>query len=84
MSTIRKWLQARRDGSGNVAKERLRLVLVHNRLAMSPELLESLKSEMIGVLSRYFEIDQNSLVVDVRRGEHSHQLGMTISVKPPK
>jgi cell division topological specificity factor len=53
----------RDSGSKNVAKERLRLVLVHDRSSISPQLLETLRTELIQVISNYMDIDENGLEV---------------------
>ena len=74
------WRRAAGRGSADVAKERLRLVLVHDRLSMTPELMEGLKRDLVGVLSRYFEVDSESLAVDVQRANGSNQLVTTISI----
>jgi cell division topological specificity factor len=49
--------------SKEVAKERLRLVLVHDRANISPELLQLLKDDLIKTVSKYFEIEEKSLEV---------------------
>lgn len=57
-------LLARADNSRQVAKERLRLVLVHDRGdALPPGFLESLKEDLLKVIGEYFEIDDNDLDV---------------------
>jgi len=43
--------------SRDVAKQRLQLVLVHDRSNISPGLLETLKGEIIDVISKRVEID---------------------------
>ena len=43
--------------SKDTAKERLQLVLIHDRANVSPEFLETLKSEIMEVLSRHVEIN---------------------------
>ena len=43
--------------SANEAKERLKLVLIHDRTDLAPGVLESLKDELIEVISRYVAID---------------------------
>ena len=43
--------------SRDVAKQRLQLVLVHDRANISPGLLETLKEEIIDVISKRVEID---------------------------
>ena len=81
MNILRRWVRPAREGSGSVAKDRLRLVLVHNRLEMSADAMEHLKSDMLAVLERYFEIDHDSLVVDVQRSGHGNQLVTSISLR---
>lgn len=51
------------SNSKKIAKERLRLVLVHDRADMSPQLMQALKEDLIKVISEYMEIDQNGLEV---------------------
>jgi len=51
------------DKSKNVAKERLRLVLVQDRCNIAPHILESLKEDLISVISKYMEIDESGLEV---------------------
>jgi cell division topological specificity factor len=43
--------------SRDVAKQRLQLVLIHDRSNISPGLLETLKGEIIDVISKRVEID---------------------------
>ena len=74
------WRRPAARGSGEVAKERLRLVLVHDRLSMSPETMEGLKRDLVGVLSHYFAVDSDSLAVDVQRQNGNSQLVTTISI----
>jgi cell division topological specificity factor len=84
MSIFRQWFKPPEAGSGNVAKDRLRLVLVHNRLNVSAETIDNLKHDMLQVLARYFDVDQDSFALDVQRGQRSSQLVTTISVKRKK
>jgi cell division topological specificity factor len=51
--------------SKKVAKERLRLVLLHDRTSLSPEVLESLKIDIIHTISKYLEIDESNLDVSL-------------------
>jgi len=71
-------------GSKSVAKERLRLVLVHDRANVSPQLLQLLKADMIRVISNYMEIDEEGLEVNLERDEKSVALVASIPVKKMK
>jgi cell division topological specificity factor MinE len=46
-----------RSRSAKSAKERLQLVLVHDRAGISPGKLEVLKDDLIDVISRHLEIN---------------------------
>ncbi|MBO8126184.1 MAG: cell division topological specificity factor MinE [Firmicutes bacterium] len=72
---------AKENGSKDQAKERLRLVLLHDRTALSPELLIALKEELIQVLSKYMEIDEDGLEVTLDRADNAVALVANIPVK---
>lgn len=52
-------------GSKDIAKERLRLVLVHDRVNVSPQLMEVLKDDMIKVISNYMDINEKDMEVNL-------------------
>lgn len=70
--------------SADIAKERLRLVLVHDRTNVSPQFLESLKEELIAVISRYMEIETEHMDVTLQSGEHQVALVANIPVRRMK
>lgn len=72
------------EPSGKVAKERLRLVLVHDRASLSPQILVLLKEELIGVISKYMEIDESGLEVNLDRSDNTVALVANIPVKQVK
>ena len=67
--------------SKDVAKERLRLVLIHDRNNVSPKLLESLREDLMKVISEYLEIDNNGFDVDLQSTETQVALVANIPVK---
>lgn len=60
-------LTRRKESSKDVAKERLKLVLIHDRANVSPQFLEMVKSEIIKVIQNYMEIDEESLDIQLTR-----------------
>ena len=77
-------LFSRGQESKNIAKERLRLVLIQDRSSMSPELMEQLKNELIAVISKYVEIDTEEIDVSLNREDNSVALVANIPVKQIK
>jgi cell division topological specificity factor len=51
--------------SKDVAKERLKLVLINDRTGLSPQTLEELRVEITKVISRYLEIDEKTLEIQM-------------------
>lgn len=60
---------SQRPSSKDVAKERLKLILIHDRSSMSPEILESIKEDILKVLSKYMEIDDGEIEVKMTKME---------------
>ncbi len=66
--------------SGLLARERLRLVLVHDRTSTSPGLLEMLREDLIDVISGYMEIDRDGMEVSLSRASDSVMVVASIPV----
>lgn len=74
----------REDNSKDTAVERLRLVLVHDRARVSPGLMETLKEELIEVISKYMEIDEQGIQVDLNNTDQRASLVANIPVRRVK
>lgn len=74
------WRDKEKTGSKHVAKERLRLVLVHDRVSAAPQLLEALKEDLIRVIREYIEIDEDALDVSFNSIENTVALVANIPV----
>jgi cell division topological specificity factor len=67
--------------SGRVAKERLRLVLTQDRAGISPALLDTLKDDIITVISRHLDVDVDSVQVTVTQSNRESSLVADIPLK---
>jgi cell division topological specificity factor len=67
--------------SGQVAQKRMQVVLMHDRLDLTPDVMEALKNDILQVLSRYMDIDQNSMSVDLEQGKGYTALVSNVHVK---
>ena len=55
----------KRKSSSEMAKDRLKLVLVSDRSSCSPEIMERIKNDILEVLSKYVEVDQTGLDIKI-------------------
>jgi len=63
------------------AKERLQLVLIHDRTDLSAADLQSLKEDILAAIARYIEIDPDSVRVDIEHEGRSQRLIADIPLK---
>jgi cell division topological specificity factor len=70
-----------RAASAPVARERLQILLAHERgLRGQPELLELLRAEILAVVSRHVVLDPEKVVVRMERGKQVSTLEVDIEV----
>ncbi len=62
------------QSSRETAKQRLQLVLVHDRSHVSPGLLEVLKDEIIAVISKHVEVDSAGVHVTFTQNSQESRL----------
>jgi len=74
MNVLSRLLGHKPPSSRETAKQRLQFVLVHDRSDISPGLLETLKDEIINVISKYIEIDRGGVHVTFSQAERESRL----------
>lgn len=55
--------------SKDTAKKRLQFSLIYDKLEVNDTILTDLQNDIVGVISKYFEIDKNSLELKVKRDD---------------
>ena len=73
--------------SKDIAKERLQVTLVSDRMNISPGMMEILKDEIISSISRHVEIDQAAVEITMTRGRGFNRLVADIPIlgtPPPR
>lgn len=60
--------------SGSIAKERLQMVLIHDRSNVSPGLLAEIKDDIIGVIAKHLTIDPEAVEVNLTQAERESRL----------
>ena len=74
-------LGRRKKSSGQVAKERLKLVLVHDRSGLTPAQLDALKDELLQVIARYVDIDREGVEINLASNERENRLQADIPIR---
>lgn len=70
-----------RTASAPVARERLQILLAHERgLRGQPDLLELLRAEILSVVSRHVVLDPEKVIVRMDRGDSASTLEVDIEV----
>ena len=65
--------RSRERGSARSAKERLQLVLFHDRINLPPEKLAEMKREIVAVISKYLDVASNDvdIALEQRDGQRN-------------
>jgi len=71
-------------GSKEIAKERLRLIVVHDRVDVSPRFMEVLRDEIVKVISNYMEINEKEMEMHLSSTNSSVALVANIPVNRMK
>lgn len=66
----------KKKNSGDVAKDRLKLLLVSDRANCSPDVMELIKNDIINVISKYMIIDTDGLDIQITQTESNSNNGM--------
>jgi cell division topological specificity factor len=69
---------------GEMAKERLKVVLVHDRLKVNPEVLEMIRAEVLSVISKRLEVDEQQMQVLLTREGGADKLQTDVPIRRQK
>lgn len=74
----------KKPSPGELAKERLKVVLVHDRIKVNPELLELIKSDLLAAISRRLEVDEQHVQINLAREDRWDRLHADVPIKRQK
>ena len=68
----------KRKRSKDVAKDRLKILLISDRVSCSPEVLAMIKADIAKVISKYMKIDAGNMDIQISKtsakgGRNAHQ-----------
>lgn len=65
---MQKWIHLfKRKRSGQVAKDRLKVLLISDRINCSPEVMNMIKKDIAKVISKYIQIDPEKMEIQVSK-----------------
>ncbi len=70
-----------RRRSAESAKERLQLVLIHDRTDLTPTELEALKDDLLETISRHVDVDPEGVQISLERDGRTQRLIADIPLK---
>ena len=70
--------------SRHQAKNRLQLVLAHDRAGVNPELMEQMRKEILEVVSRYIDIDLDAMEFTIQTSDRHTSLSANLPIKKIK
>jgi cell division topological specificity factor len=82
MSSFLDRLFKREPKSAQQAKERIKMVLIHDRTDLSPGEMDTLKDELIQVISRHIEIDPDAVKIEMAHEGREQRLIADIPLRP--
>ena len=77
---VMKLLNRNQITSKEIAKDRLKVVLIHDRANISPEVMQALKNDIIEVISHYMDINKNEMEISLENDDNSVALLANIPV----
>ncbi len=57
----------KRKSSREIAKDRLKILLISDRAGCSPDMLELIKQDIARVISKYMKIDANNMEIQISK-----------------
>ena len=69
------------EKSGSVARNRLQMVLTHDRSNVSPALLDEIKDDLIEVIARHLDIEADHVVVNLTTSRKESRLVAEIPIQ---
>jgi cell division topological specificity factor len=82
MSLLQRLLRQNRLTSSQIAKDRLKMVLIHDRSDLSPGMLEALKDEIIATIGKRVQVDPARVTFSLEQDGRTSRLVADIPLIP--
>ena len=71
----------RKEASKEDAKQRLKVLLIHDQVDLTPAQLDAMQEEITAVIQKYVEIDRDNSIVRLERGDDRIALISSVPVR---
>lgn len=75
---MRTFLWFKHRSSRQIAKDRLKILLISDRVNCSPEMMELIKNDIAKVISKYMKIDAASMEIQISKTGNSGRNKMPV------
>ncbi len=79
-----EWLSrlfGRPETSAQIAKNRLKVVLSYDRTNLTPEMMTTLREEIVSAISRHLDIDREGMTFSTQHGDKGEHLVADIPIR---
>ena len=84
LNILKSLFGGEKQSSRDIARDRLKVVLIHDHANITPEVMEHLREDIIQVISKYMIIDKNDMQVALDNDANSVALVANIPVRKMK
>lgn len=81
MIDLLRWALQKHENSKDTARKRLQLILLLDRIRLAPEHMESMKKDIIEVISKYLVVDEGTIEMEMMHSDGSIVLISNVQVK---
>lgn len=77
------WRFFQKRASGNIARDRLKIVLVSDRANCSPAVIENIREDLLKVLAKYVEVDTGKIEIEIIQAPDNPQVVPSLVARVP-
>ncbi len=81
LDLVNKLLGIRETSSKDDAKQRMKVLLIHDRVNLTPAQMEKMKSEVLEVISKYCEVEPEAFEIKLNPRDKGISLDSTVPVR---
>ncbi len=81
INLLDRFFVGRHTGSKDDAKSRLKILLVHDQVDLTPSQMDAMRAEILAVIARYAEIEPTKVDLRLERGDDGVNLVSSVAVR---